>query len=72
MRLKMVVVLAMAAPGCTDSDLAPFPELDRDRNGRISVEEAADDTRLARDFSRADTDNDGELTALEYLRVATR
>jgi EF hand len=72
MRVKMLLVLAMAAPGCSDPEVAPFPELDRDQNGRISAEEAADDVRLARDFSQADTDSDGQLTALEYLQVATR
>jgi EF hand len=72
MRAKMLVVLAMTAPACSDPEVAPFPELDRDQNGRISAEEAADDVRLARDFSRADADRNGELTALEYLQVATR
>lgn len=72
MRLITLLIPAIATLACSDREVTPFPDLDRDRNGRISVEEAADDARLARNFSQADTDRDGELTALEYLQVATR
>jgi hypothetical protein len=64
-------VLACGACGCTEREVAPFPTLDRDRNGRITAAEAADDTRLAAVFPYADADRNGELTALEYLEAAT-
>lgn len=69
LRIGMAVLL-MLAGACSRQDITPFSALDRDHNGRISRQEAARDADLARIFDRLDTNKDGELSPLEYLRVA--
>jgi Ca2+-binding EF-hand superfamily protein len=46
-----------------------FPALDRDENGRISVEEASEVPQLRDDFTRFDTDGSGGLDGEEYRRA---
>ncbi len=45
---------------------ATWEDLDSDRNGTISKQEAAAAPRLAEIFDEADVNNDGELTTEEY------
>lgn len=74
MRWAVVAVAAAGSiiGGCSRPGVAPFGELDRNGDGRISQEEAAHDLVLAEIFADFDADKDGELTALEYLQAANR
>jgi predicted nucleic acid-binding Zn-ribbon protein len=65
------MILAMLI-GCSKAGIAPFSELDRDGDGRISADEARVDPALDRAFSDADADADGRLTANEYLTAVRR
>ena len=67
-----LILLVLAAAGCSPDGIASFPQLDRNGDGRISEEEAAEDTALGEVFAQVDANRDGELTALEYLEAATR
>jgi len=65
--------LAAALVGaCSSPAVAPFSELDRDGDGRISQEEATHDVVLAGMFADFDIDENGELTPFEYLQAANR
>lgn len=57
---------------CSPPAVAPFSELDRDGDGRISQQEATQDVVLAGTFADFDIDEDGELTPFEYLQAANR
>lgn len=64
-----LIMMLAAASGCARNDIPSFPELDRNGDGRISRQEAAEDSRLGEIFTEVDADGDGELSALEYLRA---
>lgn len=64
--------IAVLLCACSNPSVAPFAELDRDGDGRISQEEATHDIVLAKLFADFDTDADGELTPFEYLQAANR
>lgn len=57
---------------CSSPSVAPFSELDRDGDGRISQQEATRDVVLAGMFADFDIDENGELTPFEYLQAANR
>jgi EF hand len=70
-----------AAGGATSTELQPEPEpegdkskslrsLDLDRDGRLSLAEAAGHAEIVQRFHRADRDRDGKLTQSEYDRLA--
>jgi len=65
-----MAVLLMLAGACSRQNITSFPMLDRNQDGRISRQEAAQDADLAKIFDRLDTNKDGELSPLEYLQVA--
>ena len=46
--------------------VTPFAELDLDKNGVLSMQEAAADSTLAEKFSELDTNQDGQLSEAEY------
>ena len=57
---------------CQGAKITPFAELDRNRDGRISREEANGDVSLSRVFSEVDVDHNGQLSAGEYLEAVHR
>lgn len=63
-----LVGLLIVTGACSRAKVAPFDELDRNHDGRISQLEAAQDVDLANRFAKLDTDADGELTPFEYLK----
>jgi Ca2+-binding EF-hand superfamily protein len=72
LRLLLIFVSVFGTAACTERAVAPFPVLDRDRNGQISQQEATQDRQLTEIFPYVDADRDGELSAFEYLQAATR
>ena len=46
---------------------AEFVALDADKNGTLSQEEAAVDSKLAEAFATADADQDGQITKQEFI-----
>jgi len=61
--LALVSVLAIAGPA-SGMEAASFDDLDANKDGKLSKEEAAKKAGL--DFAKADTDNDGWLNRSEY------
>ncbi|HEX6993943.1 MAG TPA: calmodulin [Gammaproteobacteria bacterium] len=73
--IKTLVGAPLAAAligACSPPAVAPFSELDRDGDGRISQQEATQDVVLAGMFADFDMDENGELTPFEYLQAANR
>lgn len=73
--MKVMVAVGaavMLSSACSQTDVAPFSELDRNGDGRISQEEATHDVVLAEMFTDFDSNDDGELTPFEYLQAANR
>lgn len=69
MKLVLAMLLVISAIACSRASVAPFHELDRDSDGRISQEEATHDVVLSEVFADVDSDENGELTAFEYLQA---
>jgi Ca2+-binding EF-hand superfamily protein len=65
-------VVIVAAAACAREAMTPFRLLDQDNNGRITQQEADGDSALAAIFNEVDLNDDGELTAREYLAAANR
>jgi hypothetical protein len=65
----VLVLIGTAACACSRPVVAPFSELDADKDGRISIEEAEKDAVLNEIFSDFDSDQNGELSVLEYLQA---
>ena len=68
---KLVVLLAALGLGATayagDMDKAKsFNDLDANRDGLLTKEEAAADSTISADFATADTNQDGYVTAAEF------
>lgn len=55
----------------TDKPAASFNEVDMNKDGVISADEAHGDTTLSRMFKQLDRDSDGQLTEAEYDSSAT-
>lgn len=62
--------LALLAAACGREPVRTFSDLDRDGDGRISRAEATANASLERRFAEHDSDEDGELSAIEYLQAA--
>jgi hypothetical protein len=67
-RRAALIGLLIVTGACSRAKVAPFDEIDRNQDGRISRQEAAQDVDLAERFAKLDTDADGELTPFEYLK----
>jgi Ca2+-binding EF-hand superfamily protein len=52
-----------------DPTVKAFTKLDADADGRVSAIEAANDTKVAAGFTRADEDKDGYLSKEEFAMV---
>lgn len=64
------LVLASGAAFAQESgEPKSFEDLDKDKNGALTQEEAAADRTIASIFTQADTNQDGYLTQTEYERV---
>lgn len=62
-----------AVPRYSASDIKTiFNYLDRNKDGKISREEAAGFKGVARNFDRADTNNDGSLSSDEFTFAMNR
>ncbi len=46
---------------------AEFIALDADKNGKLSKQEASIDDKLVTVFAHADTDQNGEISRMEYI-----
>ena len=62
--------MALALPAAGNEER--FEKLDFDRDGRISLAEAAGNADLIKGFDRADRNRDGRLTRAEYDRLLER
>lgn len=78
-RITRTLMIGTGAPftatliaACSPPALAPFSELDRNGDGRISQQEAGEDLVLSGMFADFDMDENGELTPFEYLQAANR
>ena len=65
MRLFLILA-AFALPAAAATDDERFDKLDFDRDGRVSLAEAAGNADLIKGFDRADRNRDGKLTRREY------
>ncbi len=68
---KLIVLLAALGLGATayagDMDKAKsFNDLDANSDGLLTKEEAATDQKISADFTAADTNQDGYVTAAEF------
>lgn len=61
---------AVHAEGVDEKPVPSFSQLDVDRDGRISTDEAAAEPRIAERFSVADRDQDGYLSFAEFGSIA--
>ncbi len=72
--LKRIALAASLAVACAASALgqgtqpgkASFESLDKDSDGKVSINEAADNDELFVAFKKLDTDRDGVLTRKEF------
>ena len=67
------LAVAFAAPAASDDSKASgktpgFNDLDKNDDGAISRAEAKANPKLAAQFKKLDTDGDGKLSRLEYLK----
>ena len=69
MRLFLLLA-AFALPAAADDER--FDKLDFDRDGRVSLAEAAGNADLIKGFDRADRNRDGKLTKREYEALLAR
>jgi len=69
MRLFLILA-AFALPAAADDER--FEKLDFDRDGRVSLAEAAGNADLIKGFDRADRNRDGKLTRREYDALLAR
>ena len=60
------VLIALATPALSQSDVPNFEILDANRDGQISRDEARADERVADGFEEADQDRDGYVSAEEF------
>ncbi|MBN8480055.1 MAG: hypothetical protein J0L88_00520 [Xanthomonadales bacterium] len=68
-----LIVRSSGETGYKPSGPAPaFTELDGDRNGVISLDEANGYALLANDFIKADANRDGRVSKREYERWAAQ
>jgi Ca2+-binding EF-hand superfamily protein len=65
--LALTATVALAA----ENKIPAFEQLDVDRNGSISTEEASSCEALMDCFVKADADHDGQLTLAEYATIET-
>lgn len=65
--LKMLTLMTlMTSASVFAAGYTAFAELDVDKSGSLSVQEAAADSSLAQKFDQLDTNKDGQLSEAEY------
>lgn len=62
----MLCLITVSSIAVSQSGPPNFTSLDIDADGRISMEEARSDARVADGFAEADKDSDGYLSAEEF------
>ena len=67
--ILLLLLAAFATPAFAQSGAPDFRGLDADNDGRVSLDEAQADARVAEQFRMADTDRDGYLSAEEFSAV---
>jgi Ca2+-binding EF-hand superfamily protein len=65
-----LLLAALALPAAAADER--FDKLDFDRDGRVSLAEAAGNADLVKGFDRADRNRDGKLTRKEYDALLAR
>jgi Ca2+-binding EF-hand superfamily protein len=60
-----------AAPSTDDTVSSIFTQLDSNKDGKISSEEAQASSVVARSFAKADADGDGGITRDEFMSAFT-
>ncbi|HEX7116539.1 MAG TPA: hypothetical protein VF193_15540 [Steroidobacter sp.] len=63
---------ALPTLAAEDENPPVFESLDKDKNGKVSVNEAAEHDALFVAFESLDKDKDGELTKEEFARYQPR
>ena len=69
MRIACLLLLAAAMPAAAQDASVRFRLLDLDRDGYVSLAEAAGIEDIVERFDRADADRDGRLSAREFARL---
>ena len=70
--MRLFLFLAALALPAAASDDERFEKLDFDRDGKVSLAEAAGNADLIKGFDRADRNRDGKLTRREYDALFAR
>jgi Ca2+-binding EF-hand superfamily protein len=60
-----------AAPATDDTVSSIFTQLDSNKDGKISAEEAQASSVVSRSFGKADADGDGAITRDEFMSAFT-
>lgn len=69
----LILVFSAFAAACGSDEAAPpqarGPAADENRDGRVTLEEAASDPKLQASFERHDRNHDGELDRAEFAQL---
>ena len=69
--LALMTVLTVSGFAWAGSGKISFQDLDTNRDGQISLEEAKKAPEVSKGFVRADTNQDGKLDAAEFAALET-
>ncbi len=69
--LALMTVLTVSGFAWAGSGKVSFQDLDTNRDGQISLEEAKKAPEVSKGFVRADTNQDGKLDAAEFAALET-
>ena len=69
--LALMTVLTISGFAWAGSGKISFQDLDTNRDGQISLDEAKKAPEVSKGFVRADTNQDGKLDAAEFAALET-